>query len=383
LTEFPVQPGSNGAGQDAPAVTMAFLGDISLHGRYRDLARSGADPFEAIATTLAGFDYVVGNLEAVVEGAEGENLLKTPRLGTDLETLRYVGRLKLSLVSLATNHAYDHLGDGFRRTVEFLDRRGIAHLGAAFDPKEARRAYRANLGGIRFAFLNYVCPSTHPNLPEDASVHLNFLEDDRVMADIEHVRGEADQVVLLLHWGGEVEGGLQPHPRQVRSMRRFLEGGADLVVGHHTHTLQARETIAGRCGVYSLGNFCCTDVPNGGRVREIDWRRGAESMILSVRFTRRRYTVESVFIRNQNHRILVDPSLGQTYQRRLRAFRVLRAVPALWPLYAFKLRLIDPVGFYFFGNNRRFWTQLSALRWSKVRGFLSGSPARRRGGSDE
>ena len=36
---------------------------------------------------------------------------------------------------------------------------------------------------------------------------------------------------------------------------RLIDAGADLLIGHHTHTLQTIENYRGRSIYYSLGNF--------------------------------------------------------------------------------------------------------------------------------
>ena len=100
---------------------IAFLGDISFNDAYNDLYERGVDPFLKISPTLADCDMVVGNLECLSEGDQGENLLKKPRLKAKTATLNYLKSLNISAVTLAHNHVYDNLEDGFTRTISFLD----------------------------------------------------------------------------------------------------------------------------------------------------------------------------------------------------------------------------------------------------------------------
>jgi poly-gamma-glutamate synthesis protein (capsule biosynthesis protein) len=90
----------------------------------------------------------------------------------------------------------------------------------------------------------------------------------------------ADAVVVSLHWGTEYAS--RPGARQRELAQAAVEAGADLVLGHHTHTLQGLEAFArggaGRALVaYSLGNFVFDSPPSLGR-------RVIESVILRCRF---------------------------------------------------------------------------------------------------
>ena len=58
---------------------------------------------------------------------------------------------------------------------------------------------------------------------------------------------------MSLHWGGEHT--LRPVPRQRMEARRLIDAGADVLVCHHTHTLQTIEDYRGKKIYYSIGNF--------------------------------------------------------------------------------------------------------------------------------
>ena len=64
-------------------------------------------------------------------------------------------------------------------------------------------------------------------------------------------------VIVSLHWGGEHT--LRPVPRQRVEARQLIMAGADLLVCHHTHTLQTIEDCAvpylEKRIYYSVGNF--------------------------------------------------------------------------------------------------------------------------------
>ena len=60
-------------------------------------------------------------------------------------------------------------------------------------------------------------------------------------------------VIVSLHWGAEHT--LQPVPRQRMEAHQLIMAGADVLVCHHTHTLQTIEDYHGHPIYYSIGNF--------------------------------------------------------------------------------------------------------------------------------
>lgn len=68
--------------------------------------------------------------------------------------------------------------------------------------------------GIKVCLHNYVTADTNPSLPINANVYLNWFEEQKVYDDIIKYKNLYDYVVLLLHWGGRVEGGAFPDINQ-------------------------------------------------------------------------------------------------------------------------------------------------------------------------
>ena len=60
-------------------------------------------------------------------------------------------------------------------------------------------------------------------------------------------------VIVSLHWGWENHTEVVPQQRQ--EARQLIDAGADCLVCHHTHTLQAVEEYKGKPVYYSIGNF--------------------------------------------------------------------------------------------------------------------------------
>ena len=58
---------------------------------------------------------------------------------------------------------------------------------------------------------------------------------------------------MYVHWGDEYV--LSHNRRQKEAAQRFVEAGADIVVGHHPHVVQDIQLIDGVPVFYSLGNY--------------------------------------------------------------------------------------------------------------------------------
>ncbi len=277
---------------------LTFLGDISLNSDYVELYEQGKDPFASLKDSLSGDRVVIGNLECLPKGEQGENLNKAPRLSTTLETLNYLENIHLGVACLAQNHIYDHLEDGFTKTLNFLDEKGIKWLGAGADLDTASRPVILQDNNTSIGLLNYVTEDTNPGLPDEAGVKLNIFKADKAQDDIQKLSRRLDHVVVILHWGGRVEGGMFPDHDQPRIARKLIDAGASLIIGHHSHTFQPYEKYKGKYIFYSLGNFCFSDFVFEGKASFMPPRRRISSMI-DVSFGKGSYHVRTRFFRNR------------------------------------------------------------------------------------
>lgn len=328
-------------------LNIAFLGDISLNDDYVELYNRGANPFQEIETELEKADFVIGNLECMVKSDEGENLLKSPRLSTTLDTLNYLKQIQLSIVTLANNHVYDHLLDGYQKTCAKLDELGIENMGAGLSKEVAVAPKILKKNGITVGFLNYVTEDTHPNLPDNSSVHLNYFDKEAAQKDIIELKSKVDHVVILLHWGGTVENGYYPDKYQLEIARAMIRWGADLIIGHHSHTFQPFEALKDKMVFYSLGNFCFSDINFENKVIELQRDRHMKSAIVSISFMKRGYNFEIIPFLIKNNRLLLHYSLNKEFEKRNQRFQLLLNNSWFWPIYRFKLKKVNPVIFFF------------------------------------
>lgn len=352
-------------------VLISFLGDISLNDEYITLYNEGEDPFSDISEVLNQSDFVIGNLECTAAGDEGEFLLRKPRLKTKVDTLNYLNNLNIKLVTLAHNHIYDNLLDGYNKTARFLDSNKILRIGAGYSVEEASEPLIIDINHIRFGFFNYVSQDTNPILPENSPVTLNWLKKENIIRDIRHYKN-LDFVILLLHWGGNMENGLYPHYDQRKLARSLIDEGADMIVGHHSHTLQPLERYKNKYIFYSLGNFCFADIISDNKIKKIELKKFNESVIVQAYFKRDHYDVNLIPIENRKLRVQTNFGVIRKLNKRNFLFNILFAAKPLWYFYYFFYRFIDPVIFQLRRKeDRSIMKRLAQLNRRKIKQLFS------------
>jgi poly-gamma-glutamate synthesis protein (capsule biosynthesis protein) len=235
-------------------VRLAAVGDILLdRGVAERMERFGEDyPFAEVRDELAAADVTLGNLECPV-ATRGHPVRKPAVFRAAPERLAALTAAGFDLVWLGNNHALDYGRAGLVDTMEHLTAQGLRFVGAGRTAAAARAPVVVERKGLRIAFLSFSAflPEGVFVRPEEPGVA--WLDPEVVEAQIRLARSQADVVVVSLHWG--VEHSPRPLERQREQAHRFVDAGADLLLGHHPHVLQGLEVYRSALIAYSLGNF--------------------------------------------------------------------------------------------------------------------------------
>lgn len=225
---------------DAAPIVLKAVGDVCLHGIH-------SDPFVHVRHLLDA-DLLFGNLECcLTRGGDARD--KPALFRADPAAAAYLVEHRFNLVCLANNHVLDYGGDGLRDTLHALKEHGLQYCGAGHTAAEAQREVDIVLRGRRTAILSTVdAAGTAGGGPAVSTLAARAMR-----RRIEAVRGKADLVIVSYHGGIELD--TVPSPFVVRTLRGFVDAGADIVLGHHPHVLQAVERYNGGLIAYSLGNF--------------------------------------------------------------------------------------------------------------------------------
>jgi hypothetical protein len=245
--------------QDPNLIQMAFVGDILLASGVETLMKqNGFDyPYKDVKDFLQQPDITIGNLETPVTD-RGEIVKKQYNYRSPPLALPALKKAGIDLVNLANNHVLDYGTEGLLDTMAHLDKSGILRVGAGRDAAEAFKPIIIEKNGMKIAFLGFshIVPDVswkagvkHPGVADTYDYKAPVLA-------IEKVRAQADIVVVIAHWGEERID--TPVAYQTDLAHRYIDAGADLVIGGHPHVLQGIEAYKGKWIAYSLGNFIFT-----------------------------------------------------------------------------------------------------------------------------
>jgi gamma-polyglutamate biosynthesis protein CapA len=238
-------PGITKTFEPQRTATVLFVGDMMFDRHIRTvIERSGPGVILAgAAPLLAEADLNVGNLEGPITDNPSQS--QGTKVG-DLTNMRFtfsptirelLTKHRFGLVSIGNNHIRDFDDTGVHATTGYLSSAGIAYVG---DPTGASaEPVIREIEGVRIAFVAY-----SDFVAGDA---------DRARHAIAAAEGQGDVTVVLAHWGSEYE--TEPSPRVRELARSFVDAGADLIIGTHSHVIGAVEDIGGARVYYSLGNF--------------------------------------------------------------------------------------------------------------------------------
>jgi poly-gamma-glutamate synthesis protein (capsule biosynthesis protein) len=192
----------------------------------------------------------------------------------------------IDVVSLASNHAMDWGPDALLDTVEMFRGMGKTVIGAGRDAEEARAPAIIETNGVKIAILaycsvlrdgqaagkgkagvasmrahtHYVPEEFQPGSPPRIVTVPHEDDLEALKADIRKAKQQADVVLVTIHWGLRLVA-KTICTYQPPIAHAAIDAGADLIIGHHAHSIKAVESYKGRICFYSIGNFMTTGAP--------------------------------------------------------------------------------------------------------------------------
>jgi poly-gamma-glutamate capsule biosynthesis protein CapA/YwtB (metallophosphatase superfamily) len=214
--------------------------------------------YSEVRDLIQGADLAVGTLNATMSDYPPHTGCKvTYVLVGDSRNADALQRAGFDVMSVATNHIKNcGIGDcgdrAFFDTMANLKRVGILPVGAGKNLDEALQPVVVTLNGVRFGIvsLGMVEPMTFASQDKPGIAELT---DDNLRKSIDLARRSADVVIAMPHWGPEDSP--DPNEYELHFAQEAVKDGADLVVGNHTHVVQAIQEINRIKVFYGLGNF--------------------------------------------------------------------------------------------------------------------------------
>jgi hypothetical protein len=281
----------------AAALELTFVGDI-IFGRYRednnfdpivDPSKVTAEaplagPFAELDVQLRS-DVLVGNLETpVIESLPQTSPIGSKfRFGAGRSDVQMLADAGFAVLSLANNHYYDLRAEGQLQSPKVLSDVGILPIGASRTETPPYRVESHEAKGWKIGFISVTnrinTPvSTAAPTPDKPQVPYIELVDmpDTLLPLVEQARASHDLIIVAVHWGDEYAEA--PNVYQQKVARALIDGGVDMLIGHHPHVLQGVEQYKDGLIAYSLGNFLFEhtgEIPRLTGVLRTKWMLGA------------------------------------------------------------------------------------------------------------
>lgn len=200
---------------------------------------------------LEGNDINFVNIECALTESDGGIEKIGPCLkGTPIaaEVMKEVG---INLAGLSNNHIFDYGIQGYKDTVEALDKVGIPYTGFGENYEDSRKNYYFEKNGEKVAFV-CVCEHEYTYALEDRMGSRPYDCYDTI-ADVREAKQNADKVIVIYHGGKE--NCRYPSPRMRKLTHALVDAGADLVTCQHSHCIGCSEYYKGKFICYGQGNF--------------------------------------------------------------------------------------------------------------------------------
>lgn len=302
---------------------ITVIGDIMVEPPFMEqVAKDGeynfTPSFTPLKSLLKDSDYIIGNLETPLAGEEAgytDRIVSFNSPDTLVDALKEIG---VDVVSTVNNHCVDRDYEGLVRTLEVLDKNGIAHTGTYPVNYTGERIHYFTLGDTKFALIAYTYATNHDingvyfegerascinllrpqrnayslykRMPDNFYETISYIEEllgrkmlweetiklkismhlpvpiiDNLMDENEQdeyfKRVEADYAVArnnadVVLFYPHVGGQFNELPGKYtqRLMKKCAALGFDAVFAAHSHTSQKAEFLSGMPCFYSMGN---------------------------------------------------------------------------------------------------------------------------------
>lgn len=248
---------------DSVDITLSFAGDINFddtwvnmlyyHENGDDITKC-IDPDYIAAMNAADVMWINNEFTYSTNGSPLSGKAYTFRANP--ENVSILHELGVDIVGLANNHVYDYGKDALLDTFTTLENANVLYVGAGRDLSEAMKPVYVEEDGITIAYVAASRAEKNKMTPQATETEPGILrcyDTSLFIEEIKEADANADIVIALPHWGTEYSTVLED--AQTSTGKEYIDAGADVVIGAHTHCLQGMEFYNGKPIFYSLGNY--------------------------------------------------------------------------------------------------------------------------------
>ena len=171
----------------------------------------------------------------------------------NIQILKDIRANNTLLLSLANNHTNNAWGLGIQFSRELLKSANIPNFWAWNSTEEAEKILKINKNWLNLCFQAYSYDGSFYK-KQKIPLTRNPLEKNRILSDLSKMQKlNCDLKILSLHRGSEYH--IHPTKQQKELAHAFIDHGADVIIGNHSHIPWEREIYKDKPIFYSLGNF--------------------------------------------------------------------------------------------------------------------------------
>lgn len=248
----------SGCGKKTAAceVSITFAGDVTMHRKQLVScydSKGGCFDVSSGLSYVKGYlsdsTYTVANLETTLAGPYGGPVSEVygysgyPCFNSPDELAAGLKDAGVDMLQTVNNHCMDTGIGGLNRTLDVLDKTGMDHVGTYRNKEEQDALKIIHIGDVAVGIIACTWEINSNAYVSDAPYAFNSLHSydksyvDKLCRDIDRLKNSgADLVCVLIHWGQEYTE--QPDEDQIRLADALLEGGADVIIGTHPHSIQ-------------------------------------------------------------------------------------------------------------------------------------------------
>ena len=244
-------------------ITICFAGDMNLaedYGTTQLIDSSAQGVLDCIdnklVETMRSADMMIVNNEFTYSKRGAPLKGKAYTFRADPRRVKVLDELGVDAVYLANNHVYDYGPDAMMDTFDTLDKAGIEYFGAGKDLDRACEPLYVDFDGLKVSFVAASRAEKNKMTPQatDTSAGILRCYDTSLFKQaIREAKANSDICIAVVHWGTEYSTKLEKV--QVRTAKEYIEAGADVIIGAHSHCLQGIEIIDNAPVLYSMGNY--------------------------------------------------------------------------------------------------------------------------------
>lgn len=243
-------------------IVLTFAGDVNFDEDSKPVARYDRENkkilggiSQDLVDEMNKADVFMLNNEFAYSTRGSEILEKSYTFRAHPKRVDILKEMGVDIVSLANNHALDFGQEALLDTFTTLDEAGIDYVGAGINMDRAKAPIYRTIGDTTIAYVaaSHVIYAMDWYATDERPGMIGTYDPTLFLSSIEEAKKNSDFVVVYVHWGKERTH--DPVDYQKNLAKKYIDAGADAVIGCHPHVMQGIEFYKGKTIAYSLGNY--------------------------------------------------------------------------------------------------------------------------------